>query len=248
MIIENEDKQIIVDLISSEINDFCSSKENLSFSSHALYDFYCILKARNEEFNLVSNANIEEFLYRHVLDSLFAIKAIEFEKNDLIIDIGSGAGFPGIPISVLKPQIKLISVESIAKKAGFQREIIDKIGLTNVNIQNTRAEELAQLGLRGTASFVVSRAVASLPVLIELSLPLLKIGGKAVFHKSSYYMAELSSSERALSLCGGVLSSVLSYSIPSENKERCLIIIEKTSPTPDIYPRRTGIPFKRPLF
>jgi 16S rRNA (guanine527-N7)-methyltransferase len=246
----SNEKQQQIKEIESNIGNFLPANENYSSIAHAFHDFYQILKTCNENVNLVSNDSFEEFIFRHVLDSISVVKAenaISLSKNGLLIDIGSGAGFPGLPIKIAFPSINLISVESITKKANFQKLVVEVLHLGKTVIKNERAESLAKTDIRGTADIVVSRAVASISTLIEISLPFLKIGGKAIFYKSFDVQKELIAAENAIILCGGQLSSVINYQIRPSDPQRSLIIIEKTHETPSKYPRKSGIPFKRPL-
>jgi 16S rRNA (guanine527-N7)-methyltransferase len=236
--------------IENETRNFLNVNIDYHRIAHAFCDFYLLLNSYNENINLVSDSSFKEFLFRHILDSLSVVKiekTVDFTGNKLLIDIGSGAGFPGLPIKIVYPSIKLISMESIAKKADFQRRVIEKLALDETVIANERAEVLAKTDIRETADIVVSRAVASIPTLTELSLPLLKIGGRAIFYKSSDPNEELSSSENALSLCGGRVISSYIYQIRDSDPRRSLVVIEKTGETPLKYPRKSGIPFKRPL-
>ncbi|MFA6448452.1 MAG: 16S rRNA (guanine(527)-N(7))-methyltransferase RsmG [bacterium] len=233
--------------IAHEIIKYLPETANCSQMAHALHVYYLSLKAYNLNVNLVADDSFKEFLYRHVLDSLSVFKAVNVDENDVLVDIGSGAGFPGLPIKICFPSISLISVESIAKKANFQSVLAESLNLKQVSVENVRAEAIAKTGLRGTADKVVSRALASLPILLELSLPLLKIGGKAIFYKTSSSSDELKSAENALFKCGGEIFSEYDYRIRPEDPLRKLLIIKKTSKTPEIYPRNTGVPFKRPL-
>jgi len=240
----------LIKKIEEKIRNFLPAQANISFLAHAFYDFFLILKTYNENVNLVSDSSYEEFLFRHVLDSLSVFKACKFvdlSGNKLLIDIGSGAGFPGFPIKLLNPTIRLISVESISKKADFQIKLVEELKLDSVVVENNRAEALARTELRGTADIVVSRALSTIPILTELSLPYLKIGGKAVFYKSTSIQEEISASENAFSQCGGKLISIFNYQIRQSDPQRKLIIIEKIEETSSKYPRRIGIPFKRPL-
>jgi 16S rRNA (guanine527-N7)-methyltransferase len=236
-----------IENIREEIEFWLPKGAETLIPAHALYIYHQTLKTCNQNINLVADDSFEEFLHRHVLDSLSIFKAINLPEYGILIDIGSGAGFPGIPIKLCLPSISLISVESIAKKANFQSKLIELLGLEGANVSNMRTEELAKTEIRGTADIIVSRALAISPILIELSMPLLKIGGKSVFYKTPDVTKEISSSKNALTQCGGKLLSTYDYQIRPGDPMRTLVIIEKISETPNKYPRNVGIPFKRPL-
>jgi 16S rRNA (guanine527-N7)-methyltransferase len=247
MIEKQAENSLQLGRIRDELIEYSNESKDLEFQAHAFYDFYKLLKARNQDVRLVSNDKFEEFLYRHVCDSLSLLKTMDIRKNDIIMDIGSGAGFPGIPIKIIKSEIRLISIESVSKKASFQTEIVYSLGLKNVDIINSRAEDIAGTDLRGKADVVISRAVASTAVLSELALPLLRIGGIAVFYKGSIIEEEYESAKNAITLCGGDLDYIYKYKVRPEDPERSLLLVKKVIQTPEKYPRKPGIPFKRPL-
>jgi 16S rRNA (guanine527-N7)-methyltransferase len=236
--------------IEESISEFLPKDANSTDLAHVFYDFYLLLKTYNENVNLVADSSLDEFLFRHVLDSLSVIKAgdiVDLSGNKLLIDIGSGAGFPGFPLKILNPSLCLISIESTAKKADFQRKLTEYLKLNSLIIENDRAEVLARTDIRGTADLIVSRALATISTLIEISLPYLKKGGRAVFFKSFPCQEEIAAAANALNLCCGRQISVYNYQIRKTDPQRSLVIIEKTKETPVKYPRRNGIPFKRPL-
>jgi 16S rRNA (guanine527-N7)-methyltransferase len=195
----------------------------------------------------VSDSSFEEFIFRHVLDSLSVTRFIEIDKMRNIIDIGSGAGFPGIPIKIVYPSLELISVESIRKKAVFQSELINHLHLERVTVAPNRAETLERTEIRESLDFAVSRAVASISTLAEITLPFLKIGGIAVFYKSVEISDELSSAKKAITACGGKLLTTHNYRIRESDSIRSLVVLQKTDKTPLEFPRREGIPFKKPI-
>lgn len=233
--------------IETELVKYCPKNANFGELAHAFHDFYLLLKTRNEVVNLVADSDFDEFLYRHVCDSLSVLDRLKFSKGEKVADIGSGAGFPGIPVKIVNDDIFLYSVESIRKKTDFQADLINKLSLERVRIINRRAEEFAWTEHRETMDIVLARAVAPVSVLAELALPLTKNGGFAVFYKASGNKEELAQAEKAIRTCGGTVIDTYKYKVRNEDPERNLIIIEKTSPTPEKYPRRTGIPFKRPV-
>jgi len=241
------DKAKKIEIITAELGRFTLSPDQLKKSAHALYDFYSFLDEYNRKVNLVADSSFEEFLYRHVLDSLSVIELIKSRNIRRIIDIGSGAGLPGIPICILCSDVRLLSVESIRKKTTFQEELLKRLHLDGVTAVNMRAEALAASDIRESADMVVTRAVADSSVLAEIALPFLKIGGIAVFYKGTNISTELSTAKKAISVCGGKLTSINTYKIREIDPERSLVIIEKVKPTPKKYPREVGVAFKNPI-
>jgi 16S rRNA (guanine527-N7)-methyltransferase len=206
------------------------------------------LEAWNRRINLVSAATIESIIPSHFLDSLSCIKSGRFGSDADVIDIGAGAGFPGIPLKIVCPQISITLIEAARKKVNFLDTVIDKLGLLRAKAVCMRAEEFAKISSnRESYDIVVTRAVAALPVLLEYGLPLLKLGGVLVAQKGKLNTEELKAGERAASMLGGKTVSAMSISVPYLNSERNLIVVEKSSQTPLNYPRRPGIPAKRPL-
>jgi len=245
MIDENIQERDFIE--ASLISVFGNTPENGRLA-HAFYEFYLLLKTWGEKINLVSDISFDNFVFRHVFDSLYILKTEILSKNARLIDIGSGAGFPGLPLKIAQPDIELISIESIGKKTSFQADIVEKLALTGAHIINDRAETVARDDkYRANADIVVARAVSSTSTLAELSLPMLKIGGKAVFYKNADIKQELSEGMQAIEVCGGKLSGIIYYKIREEDPERCLVIIEKIAPTPSLYPRKPGMPAKRPI-
>jgi len=201
--------------------------------------------------NLTAITGYEEVQLKHFLDSLTVTLAWQqpISKVDLrLIDIGTGAGIPGIPLKILFPDMKLMLLDATAKKAAFLYHLRDKLQLNNVEIVVGRAEEVAhQNQYREKFNIVLSRAVAPLPTLFELTLPFCAFGGSFIAQKKGAIDWEISQATRAISLLGGKLREVKRIELEEFTDERQLIIIDKTSPTPQSYPRRPGMPSKRPL-
>jgi 16S rRNA (guanine527-N7)-methyltransferase len=199
----------------------------------------------NKKFNLTSITNPEEIRLKHFEDSLSLLQATNL-TNQNMIDIGAGAGFPGIPLKIKRPQIQLTLVEATCKKVEFLRHIVNKLGLKNVEIVWGRAEEIAK-EKREQYDIAISRAVAKLNVLSELCLPFVKVGGIFIAYKEEKVEDEVKASENAIKLLGGKLKEIKKVTLPNSDIIRSLVIIEKISPTPEKYPRRPGMAKKRPL-
>jgi len=165
-----------------------------------------------------------------------------------LIDVGTGAGFPGIPLKILYPNLKLTLVESVGKKAMFCQHIVRVLGLENVEVIQARAEDLGQnLEHREKYDWSVARAVANLNVLSEYLIPLVKIGGSILAQKGESGPAEAQSAEEAMKLLGGKLKQLIPVALPSVAEDRYLVVVEKVAATPPKYPRKPGIPMKQPL-
>jgi 16S rRNA (guanine527-N7)-methyltransferase len=168
--------------------------------------------------------------------------------SDRVIDVGTGAGFPGIPLKITSPAIRLALVESVSKKAAFCRHIVDTLGLKNVTVLAERAESVGTLPIhRQQYDWAIARAVASLPVLVEYLLPLVRVGGKALAMKGESGLAEAQSAENSIRVLGGCLHQIVPVTLPGVEDQRYLIVINKIAATPDQYPRRIGVPAKKPL-
>lgn len=213
------------------------------------FDWYAgELQAWNERFNLTSVTDRNQIEIKHFLDSLSCLTAMHPRPGERIVDIGTGAGFPGIPIRIACSRVHLVLVESIGKKAQFVQHVVDQLELTNVVVINSRAEQVGKLPeYRESFDWAVARAVAVLPTLLEYLLPLVKVGGGAIAQKGDTAPAEAQSAADALEVLGGELEEIIPVELPSVTETRHLVVVLKTAATPAQYPRRPGVPGKRPL-
>lgn len=204
----------------------------------------------NRRTNLTAITDYREVQTKHFLDSLTVSLVIprDVTANGTLMDVGSGAGFPGLPLKILWPGLRVTLVESVGKKAAFLRHLAGALGLEGVEVRTQRAESLGHdPQVRDTFDVVVSRAVADLSVLAELTLPFCKLGGRVVAQKKSGIEDELNGAERAISLLGGALERVGVVDLEEIGEPRWLVVLAKDAESPSRYPRRPGIPTKRPL-
>ena len=227
---------------------------SLTLEQQALFQRYHEeLVAWNEKFNLTAITDYEQVQIRHFLDSLSCLLADEArlalnQPNSRAIDVGSGAGFPGIPLKIVCPGLRLTLLEATGKKVAFLEHLIQALGLHRTSAIKARAEELArEPAHRGRYDLALARAVADLPVVVEYALPFCRLGGWLVAQKGEAGPAEAWRAESSIHLLGGELRRVLPVELAGLPEDRSLVVIEKVSPTPEAYPRRPGVPRKRPL-
>jgi 16S rRNA (guanine527-N7)-methyltransferase len=214
----------------------------------ALQSYQRELAEWNKRHNLTAIRDPEKVRVKHFLDSLSAYLPMRGSAMDRVIDVGTGAGFPGLPLKILSPRMQLTLVESVGKKTGFCRHVIDKLELDGVEVVQARAENIGQqVEHRELYDWAIARAVAIMPVLVEYLLPLVRVGGKILAMKGESGPAETQSAERAIQVLGGHLYQLIPVTLPGVVETRYLVVIEKVAATPIKYPRRVGIPAKRPL-
>ncbi|HDQ70718.1 MAG TPA: 16S rRNA (guanine(527)-N(7))-methyltransferase RsmG [Chloroflexi bacterium] len=205
----------------------------------------------NERFNLTAITDHEGVLIRHFLDSLSCLKVLprgRLADGARMIDVGAGAGFPGIPLKIVCPKIRLTLLEATHKKVVFLKHVVDVLGLQNVEIIHERAETLGQdLTHREQYDFVLARAVADMPTLVEYLLPLAQIGGMALAQKGHAAAAEAQRAEVAIETLGGRLRQLAPVELRGLAETRYLVVMDKIASTPEKYPRRPGMPQKRPI-
>lgn len=214
----------------------------------ALMAFERELLAWNEKLNLTAIRDVEGIRTKHFLDSFSCALAWKENPPRRLIDIGTGAGFPGIPLKILYPSMRLTLVESVGKKANFCRHIVETLKLDATEVVTARAEDVGQMPAHREAyDWAVARAVANLPVLAEYLLPLVQVGGAMLAQKGQSGPAETHKTEKALKILGGRTRQLLPVTLPGVADERFLVVVDKVAATPPQYPRKPGIPAKKPL-
>jgi len=213
--------------------------------------YYEFLNKENKKYNLTSITDFDDFISLHVLDSLSVLLPIQKYNinHQNILDIGSGNGFPGVPFRICIPKTNMILVDSIKKKVNFMQQVIQLLDLSGIEIINNRIENLGKnKDYRKTQNLILARAVAKLPTLIEIALPLLQIGGYCIFHKSNLSQFEFESMNKTLRYFDAQLIEI--YKVPNElvPRNHNLVIIKKNSEIDFEYPRNNNKPFRKPLF
>ena len=202
----------------------------------------------NVRFNLTAIDDPEKVRIKHFLDSLTCLCVLREAPFESLIDVGTGAGFPGLPLKIIYPNIRLTLVESVGKKANFCRHMVQTLGLGKTEVIQERAEALGQIQAhREQYDWAVARAVAILPVLAEYLLPLVRIGGGMLAMKGEQAPAEAHAAEHAARVLGGHLRRLVPVHLPGVAEERYLVVMDKVAATPKAYPRRIGLPAKKPL-
>ncbi|MEG6574271.1 16S rRNA (guanine(527)-N(7))-methyltransferase RsmG [Caldibacillus debilis] len=228
------------------------NEHHISLTARQLEQFetyWALLSEWNEKMNLTSINGKEQVYLKHFYDSLTASFFVDLKRSPLqICDVGSGAGFPGIPWKIVFPQLRLTIIDSLKKRILFLTELVNRLQLEGVTLFHERAENAGQNGdFREKFDVVTARAVARLSVLSEFCLPLAKPGGVFLAMKGPGVKEEIKEGKRAISILGGKIASVHTLALPYENSERNIILIEKVKNTPKKYPRKPGIPVKSPL-
>ena len=213
---------------------------------NAFETYYDMLIDRNKVMNLTAITEFDEVMDKHFLDSVYLFRSIKLEADYKLIDIGTGAGFPGIPLKIVFPELKITLLDSLNKRVGFLNDVIDELNLNDIEAIHGRAEDIARdKTYRASYDIAVSRAVANLSTLSEYCLPFVKIGGKFVSYKSGDCADEVDNAKAAIHLLGGKISKIDEFSY--SNNSRSFIVIDKVMNTSNKYPRKAGLPSKKPL-
>lgn len=210
--------------------------------------YYEMLTEWNRVMNLTAITEFQDVMKKHFVDSVSLIKAYDVTKKSTVIDIGTGAGFPGLALKIAYPDMQVTLLDSLNKRILFLDAVIEKLNLSGVETVHGRAEDFAKPGrLREQYDLCVSRAVANLSTLSEYCLPFVKIGGMFISYKSEKIAEEMSAAENAISLLGGRVKGQVEFTLPDSDIYRNLFVIDKIKETPERFPRKAGLPSKEPL-
>ena len=210
------------------------------------YNYMNLLIEWNQKINLTSITDPKEIILKHFIDSLTINKYIK--ENTKMIDVGTGAGFPGIPLKILRDDIEIILLDSLNKRIKFLDIVIEELKLNKISTIHSRAEDIGRdEKYREKFDYATSRAVANLSTLAEYLIPLVKIKGEVIAMKGAEIKEELETSKKSINVLGGKLNSVEEFCLPESNMKRSVIIIQKETKTPNKFPRKAGLPSKEPI-
>lgn len=213
-----------------------------------LITYYEMLVEKNKVMNLTAITEFEEVLDKHFLDSISLAQYVDLTKPVSVIDLGTGAGFPGMPLKIMFPDLKITLADSLNKRILFLDEVISELGLTDIQTVHARAEDLAHdPNYREQYDYCVSRAVANLSSLSEYCLPFVRIGGSFISYKSGEIEEELAAAKKAIFLLGGRFDRVIPFQLEGTDLNRSFVVIRKEKKTAKTYPRKSGMPTKKPL-
>lgn len=242
-----------IDLKQYQLDSFLKDLDELQISLNEkqlmqFMSYYELLIEWNKVMNLTAITDFDEVLKKHFIDSVSLVKAYDVTKSATVIDIGTGAGFPGIPLKIAFPNLKVTLLDSLNKRINFLQTVVDDLALEEINAIHGRAEDFAKKGqLREEYDLCISRAVANLSTLSEYCIPYVKVGGFFISYKSEKIAEEKMEAEHAISILGGKVENQVEFVIPNSDIYRNLFVIRKCKETPSKYPRRAGIAAKEPL-
>ena len=221
----------------------CSGKQINQFLT-----FYEMLIEKNKVMNLTAITEFEDVVEKHFLDSLSLTETINLNQRLRVLDLGTGAGFPGIPLKIAFPELEIVLMDSLNKRILFLKEVLNELELSDITAIHGRAEEMAvKAEYRETFDLCISRAVANLSSLSEYCIPFVKIGGTFVSYKSGNIEDEVVQSKKAISVLGGKIVKVQKFTLPDTDVSRSLVQIRKQKRTPKSYPRKSGTPTRNPI-
>lgn len=225
------------------------SELNLKLNEKQIRQFYMymnLLLEWNEKINLTAITQEDEMILKHFVDSLTIVKYLK--EGATVIDVGTGAGFPGIPIKIVREDVNVVLMDSLNKRLKFLDEVIKELELKKISTIHSRAEELARSKkYRESFDVATSRAVANLSTLAEYMLPFVNVGGKCICMKGSEVEEELEQAKNAISVLGGKINTINTFNLPKSDMGRNIIVIDKVRKTPEKYPRKPGTPAKEPI-
>lgn len=232
-----------------ELMCYYGSQIDIEFNDKQLKQFYeymNLLLEWNEKINLTAITEPEDVILKHFIDSLTINKYIK--ENTVLADVGTGAGFPGIPLKIYRPDLKIKLVDSLNKRINFLNEVIYKLNLSDIETIHSRIEDFGRNNkYREKMDYVTARAVANISVLSEYLIPLSKLNGKCIYMKGSDIDEELDNGKNAIKILGGKIEKIEEFCLPSSDISRKVILINKVKNTPNKYPRKAGTPVKEPL-
>lgn len=210
--------------------------------------YYEMLVEKNKVMNLTAITEFDEVVEKHFLDSVSLTQQLDLHQPLKVLDLGTGAGFPGIPLKIVFPELEITLMDSLNKRVLFLQDVISSLQLQNIEAVHGRAEEAAKnKKYRESFDLCVSRAVANISTLSEYCLPFVKVGGSFISYKSSTIEDELEDGKKGIAILGGKVKDVYKFTLPDSELQRSFVIIEKEKKTPKVYPRKAGTPSKEPL-
>jgi len=231
------------------INEFNNINYQITeLQAEKLYKYYEMLVEKNKVMNLTAITEFEDVIMKHFIDSAIMVTKLNIPENSTILDLGTGAGFPGLPLKIVRDDLKVVLVDSLNKRINFLNEVIAELEITNIETVHSRAEDLARKPeYREQFDYCTSRAVANLSTLSEYCIPFVKVDGCFISYKSGQVEEELNSAKKAIKEFGGHITEVVDYTLPNTDIERTLVSIKKVKSTAKKYPRKAGIPAKEPI-